>query len=366
MSESAPPHLFFKHKPPVGSRPGTLAIAADAQPTEIFFFRYSESVCEEGRIDDVEDLEWPPPDDVVTWIDVRGLADEAVLRRIGEIFQLHPLVLEDAVNVPQRAKSVVHPEHHVIVARMPLTGDDGSITVPQVCFLLGEHHLLTFQERSFEFFGPVRERIRTGIGRPIRRSGPDYLTYALLDTLVDRYYPIAEQLSEDLEALEEELNEDPTPDTLASIHRVRRQLVVLRRIGRPQREALADLTRDRSPFVRAETRTFLNDVHDHFAQILELVDSSREMAVGLTEIYLSEVSHRTNEIMKVLTLMASIFIPLTFIAGIYGMNFEYMPELRVPTAYPMVLTMMFAVAGIMVAFFWYRGWLGHRRRRRRR
>jgi len=355
-------HLFYKVKPPAGSRPGTLAIPPGSPLPEFFLFRYAGEHCEEGPVEDVAAI--PEPGEGVTWIDVRGLGDEASLRAIGERFGLHPLALEDAVNVPQRAKSAAYPEHQVIVMRMPLAEPDGSITVPQVCFVLGEGYLLTFQERYFGFFDAVRERIRAGNQR-IRGFGADYLCYALIDTLVDLYYPIAERLSEELEELEDEVNEAAAQDTISAIHRVRRQLVVLRRVGRPQREVLNSLLRDKTRFVSDETRTYLRDTHDHFAQIMELVDSSREMAMGLTEIYLSEVSHRTNEIMKVLTLMASIFIPLTFIAGVYGMNFEFMPELRVAIAYPMVLGTMVVVALAMVGYFRYRGWLGSPRRRRR-
>ncbi len=364
MSEDARRQLFYKHRPPAGSRPGTLVIPPGSPPPELFLFQYREGRCEEGRVADLAALPLPGSGDGVSWLDVRGLGDEAVIRAIGERFRLHPLVLEDAVNVPQRAKSAVHPDHQLIVMRMPLAEPDGSITVPQVCFVLGEGYLLTFQERYFGFFEAVRERIRAGIG-PIRGAGADYLCYALVDCLVDLYYPIAERLSEELEELEDEVNGATTPDTLSQIHRIRRQLVVLRRVGRPQREALTALFREKTPFVSDETRSYLRDSDDHFAQIMELVDSSREMALGLTEIYLSQVSHRTNEIMKVLTLMASIFIPLTFIAGIYGMNFESMPELRAARGYPIVLGAMLVVALAMVAYFWHRGWLGRPRWRGR-
>jgi magnesium transporter len=211
----------------------------------------------------------------------------------------------------------------------------------------------------------VRERLRAGHGT-IRQRGPDYIAYAILDTLVDRYYPVAESLSERLDELEDPAMDADDPETLNRIHVIRRQVAVLRRVGWPQREAVGQMARERLPFVSDEVRTFLRDTEDHIRQVMELLDSLREISMGLTEIFLTNVSHRTNEIMKVLTLMASIFIPLTFIAGIYGMNFEYMPELDDRIAYPLVLGVMVLVAVAMIAFFLRQGWIGRSRRRRHR
>jgi magnesium transporter len=228
---------------------------------------------------------------------------------------------------------------------------------------LGRNYLITFQERYFGFFDAVRERIRAGVG-PIWSMGADYLAYALLDTLIDHYYPVAENISQKLEDLEDEIVDDPHPDVLVDIHTLRRQLVVLRRVGWPQREALSTLLRSNtSPFITDQVRTYLRDTADHIAQIVELVDASHEAAIGLSEIYLSQVSFKTNEIMKMLTLMASIFIPLTFIAGIYGMNFENMPELHSAFGYFAVIGVMLIVAIGMLVYFRRRGWLGTPRRR---
>jgi magnesium transporter len=298
------------------------------------------------------------------WVDVRGLGDEALLWRLAELFEIHPLALEDAVNVPQRAAAKLYERHQVVIARMPVLGERGAIRVPQVCLLIGDGHLLTFQERYFAFFDPVRERLRAGIG-PIRRLGADYLAYALVDTLVDRYYPIAQGLSEELEELEDEVVERPQADTLGKIHRVRRRLVVIRRIGVPQREAILTLVRDRTPYVGDEVRVFLRDTQDHIAQIMELVDSSREMCVALMEIHLSNVSQRTNEVMKVLTILSSIFIPSTFLAGLYGMNFDHIPGLHQPWAFAALLLAMAGIAVGMLTFFRRRGWIGRTARRAR-
>jgi len=351
---------FRKVRPPEGARPGTLAIPAGSPPPRIHVYRYSREALHVHELRDVEELsrilEHPEP----VWVDVRGLGDEAVLLRIGAIFRLHPLALADAVNVPQRAKSELYPDHHLVIARIPLLDGHGGIEVPQVAFFIGRGHLLSFQEHSFGFFDPVRQRLREGIG-PMRSSGPDYLAYALLDTLIDRYYPIGEALAHELEDLEEDaIDASPGTDVLERIHHNRRRLVVLRRIGRPQREAVRELATLESPFVSADVRTYLRDTLDHISQVIELTDSSHEMSVGLMEIYLSNVGQRTNEIMKVLTLMASIFIPLTFIAGIYGMNFEHMPELHKRWGYPLALATMMGIAMAMLLYFRRRGWIGRK------
>jgi magnesium transporter len=307
---------FRKAHPPVGARPGTLVIPPDAPRPRIHVFEYSPAGAAEHDVTDPNALRACLAGERTCWIDVQGLGDEAMLRTIATIFALHPLTLEDAVNVPQRAKAELY------------------------------------------------ERLRVGVG-PIWSEGPDYLAYALIDTLVDRYYPIAQALSERLEDLEDEPVDETASDTLRDIHCIRHELVVLRRVGWPQREAIHALLREHSPFMTEPVRLHLRDTADHISQIMELIDSTREMAVGLSELYLSNVSQRTSEVMKVLTLMASIFIPLTFIAGIYGMNFENMPELKRPWAYFAVLGVMAAAALGMIAYFWRRGWIASGRRRSR-
>jgi len=201
----------------------------------------------------------------VTWVDVQGLGDEATLRAVGAAFDLDPLSLEQAVNVPQRARSEVLEHHHVVIARVPAIEADDSVVVPQVCFVIGDRVLLTFQERFFGFFEPVRERIRVGLGR-IRSSGVDYLAYALVDAMIDRYYPVVEQLAERVAELEDEVTNDPGRDVLRRLHVVRSQLTVVRRIGWPQREAIFSLLRDPSPFVSDDVRRFLRDTHGHVCQ----------------------------------------------------------------------------------------------------
>ena len=318
---------------------------------------YDAAGVREFEVDDVEELAAYPVKEGVCWIDVRGLGDEAVLRRIGTLFDIHPLALEDAVNVPQRAKSEVYPHQQLVIARLPILEEDSGVETPQVCLLIGPRYLLTFQERPFGFFDVVRARLRTGIG-PIRSLGPDYLAYALVDTMIDHYYPLAEHVSEELEALEDEIIANPRSDALTRLHQLRRQLAVLRRVAWPQREALSILMREKTPFVSESVQVYLRDTYDHISQIVEMIDSAREMAIGLSELYLSTIGNRTNEVMKVLTLMSSIFIPLTFLAGIYGMNFENMPELHAERGYFAVLGVMAVLALVMLVYFYKRGWIG--------
>lgn len=351
---------FHKRVPPAGSRVGTLSIPADSPAPRIRVFDYDPDGFEEVEIEEVGALRAYLDSPRFTWVHVEGFGDEAQLRAIGDIFGFHVLTLEDATNVPQRAKVARHEEHDLVIARAPEAGSE--LSFPQVCLIVGKNFVLTFQDRSFGFFDAVRDRIRDGTGRPIRRLGPSYLLYALLDTLVDHYYPVVEALGERLDALEEQVNDNPDPRALSELHEIRRDLVLIRRIGWPLREALRNLCVEPTPFVSEEVRVFLRHTESHFTQIMEAVDSARDMTTGLADIYLSSVSQRTNEIMKVLTLMASIFIPLTFLAGIYGMNFENMPELRQPWGYPLVLLGMAAGAVGMLQYFRRKGWIGTSRR----
>ncbi len=349
--------MFQKHNPKIGARPGTLAIPPDSPPPKIFAVQYDADSVTRQEVADVETLRSLRDSGRVTWVDIQGFGDESRLRAVAKVFDLHPVVLENAVNVPQRAKSELYDQHQLIIARTPLIDDEGIVRTPQVCFVVGKRYLLTFQARYYGFFDPVRERIQDGLGA-LRHEGPDYLAYALIDAMIDRYYPVAQRLSDVLEELEDIVVEYPHPEVLSRIHSARRQLVVLRRVGWPQREAISALLREQTPYFNEKNKLYLRDTYDHIAQIVELIDSSREMASDLAESYLSNVSHRTNEIMKVLTLMASIFIPLTFIAGIYGMNFQNMPELGMHNAYFVILAIMVALAIGMTVFFRRRGWIG--------
>lgn len=351
---------FVKFTPAAGSRPGSLAIPPDSPPPKIVVLQYDEHEMERFEIQDPMELERFRGTSKTTWVDVQGLGDEGVLREVADVFELHPLALGDAVNVPQRAKSQVYEEHQLVIARAPRLDEEGNLTMPQVCFVIGGNYLVTFQERYLGFFDPIRGRLQNG-NRPIRTLGPAYLAAAMMAAMVDLYYPIAQDLSEQLEDLEDLVMDNPHPDVLARVNAVRRQLVVLRRVGQPQREALAVLLHDETPFVGESVHVYLRDTLNHMSQIVELIDSSREWASSLSDAYLSHLSHRTNEIMKMLTLMASIFIPLTFVAGIYGMNFDNMPELHSQRGYYIVLAIMVAIAAGMIGYFRHRGWIGSKK-----
>ena len=294
--------------------------------------------------------QWP-----VVWLNVDGLGDAEAIRRFGEIFGIHPLALEDVINVHQRPKVEPYEKYLFIVMHMLLTGE--KLDTEQLSLFLGSNFVLTFQEQpGGDCFAPIRERIRKNHGR-IRAAGPDYLVYSLLDAVVDNYFPILERAGERLETVEQEVVTQPRNETLARIQAIKRDLLLLRRAVWPMREALNSLLRDDTPFIARETRTYLRDCYDHSVRIIDILETDRETSFGLLETYLSSVSNRMNEIIKVLTIITTIFMPLTFIAGIYGMNFAHMPELNWPWAYPLVMGLMAAIAAAMLVYFRRKGWL---------
>jgi magnesium transporter len=355
--------LFDYYYDEQGSVPGTLTIDKEAPPTTIVLIDYNQAERTRVQLEKPEDCEAYLDTESVSWVDVLGLGSEEVLLRLGKVFNLHPLVLEDIVNVPQRPKVEDYEDHLVIITQMVLLKEQGSsFWAEQVSFVLGKHYLLTVQEEpKRDCFQPVRDRIRTGKGS-IRKQGADYLAYTLLDAIMDGFFPVLETYGERIEELEEEVVTNPTRQTLEKIYRVRRELLALRRAIWPQRDAINALIRDGSDLISPEVRVYLRDCYDHAVQVMDLVETYRELASGLMDVYLSSVGNRMNEIMKFLTVMSSIFIPLTFIAGIYGMNFNTdksawnMPELNWYWGYPLCLAVMLAIAAGLVFFFWRRGW----------
>ncbi len=347
----------------IGDVPGTLYIEEDATPPELVLIEYSQ----QGAYSQTIEIGQLQPEAItseeVSWLDVRGLGSETVLRQVGDTFSLHRLVLEDVVNVPQRPKVEQYPDQLVIIARMVTPYPSGrKFYNEQVSFILGPHYLLTVQEEpELDCFGPVRDRIRHDRGQ-IRQWGPDYLTYALLDAIIDGFFPVLEDYGEIIEDLEDEVISHPSKVTVKKIYRLRRELLILRRAIWPQREMLTQLIRDGSPLISSEVRLHLQDCYDHVVQILDIVESYRELATGLMDIYLSSVSNRMNEVMKFLTIISTIFIPLSFVVGLYGMNFNpevsrwNMPELNWAYGYPACLLGMGAIAGGLVVFFWRKGW----------
>ncbi|NJM49274.1 MAG: magnesium/cobalt transporter CorA [Alkalinema sp. RU_4_3] len=360
-------------QPAPGSQPGTLVVTEGIAP-EMTLLDYSATEFLERPLQQVTSVTEYLDTHSVSWIDVRGLGHEETLQGLGSVFDLHPLVLEDVVNVPQRPKVEEYDDQLVFIARMVVlkcTGQCDFVT-EQVSFVLGEHYLLTVQEeQEHDCFESVRERLRSNKGN-IRKAGADYLMYSLIDAVIDGFFPVLEEYGEALELLEDEVVENPSRRTLEKIHRMKRELLTLRRAIWPQRDAINSLIRDGSDLISDDVRIYLRDCYDHTVQVLDMVETYREVASSLMDVYLSSVGNKMNEIMKFLTVMSSLFIPMTFIAGLYGMNFENMPELKNPRGYYICLTAMGAIGIFMLVFFWRKGWFenysttGSRRPRDRR
>lgn len=349
---------MIRSKPPPGARPGTLVINPASPAPRIHVIAYGPDRHLETDIREPAELAAHLGRFPVVWVNVDGLGDEAVLRRVAELFGLHRLALEDVVNVYQRPKVEPYEGHLFIVARM--IHYEGHLETEQVSFFVGANFVLTFQEYYGDCFDLIRQRIKAGQGI-IRQSGPGYLAYTLIDALVDAYFPVLEVFGERIEDLEDEVVTRPAGAVVGRIHAMKRDLLTLRRATWPQREAVNALLRDESAFIDRETRIYLRDCYDHTIQILDILETYRELTSGLLEVYLSSLSNRLNEIMKVLAVYAAIFAPLTFITGVYGMNL-IMPEHRLPWAYPAVLAMMATIAAFLLLHFRRRGWIGRTRR----
>lgn len=339
-----------------GAPPGVLVPEAHAARPNITVISYGLDGHVEMPLADVAALrplldQWP-----VTWVNVDGLGDASAVAEIGRFFGFHPLALEDVLHVHQRAKVEQYGETLFIVARMPTP--DVSRGMEQISIFLGKRFVVTFQEHSGgDCLNPVRVRIRTGVSK-LRCAGPDCLAYALLDAIIDHYFPLLEHNGERLNDLEEEILREPSRRVVGRLHGVRRDLLTIRRAVWPLRDALNSLLRDPNPLISAETRVYLRDCYDHTVQIIDLLESYRELGAGLTEMYLSQVSLTTNEIMKVLTIFSSIFIPLTFLVGVYGMNFDFLPELHWRWGYAALWLLMLSLTAGLLIFFRKRGWIG--------
>lgn len=342
----------------VGLPPATLVPMGKmrAEPVRITVMDYDESRFLEKEIQDIDEVLPFKNSPTVTWINIDGLQDIGILEKIGRYFDIHPLILEDIVTTDQRPKIEESEDYAYIVLRMVYCDESNELVSEQVSLVVASNFVISFQERVGDVFDPIRDRIRTGKGR-VRTMGPDYLVYVLMDAIVDNYFVILETLTDRIEDLEEKLVTDPTPEVLRMIHRSKRDLIYLRKSVWPLREVISRLERGESRIVRKTTQIYLRDVYDHTIHIIDTVETLRDMVTGMLDIYLSSISNRMNEIMKVLTIMATIFIPLTFIAGLYGMNFHYMPELDTRWGYPLVLIAMLFVALIMLAYFRGKRWL---------
>jgi magnesium transporter len=353
---------FRKRYAAPGTAPGTLR-PPDVRRVEkvtITVMNYGPDIFEERDCPTLEDCFAYRDSPTVKWINITGLNDVDLLQRLGEHYGLHPLALEDVLNTGQRPKLDDYDDHYFIVVReLRWTGD---LKTDQISLFLGRNYVITIQELQGDVFDPVRERIRKGKGR-IRTMGADYLAYALIDRLVDELFPILEVYGERLEELEDALIERPTRATLQEIHRIKRDLLILRRAIWPEREVINALQREESNLIRHESKIYLRDVYDHTIQIVDIIETYRDLAAGMMDVYLSSLSNRMNEIMKVLTIIATIFIPLTFIVGVYGMNFNpqaspwNMPELNWYWGYPVVMLVMAVIVIVMLLYFRRKGWL---------
>jgi magnesium transporter len=338
-----------------GTPPGTLLPADGAGPTKISVLTWTRAAASYEDVPNVDAALALIAPGAITWINVDGLGDVGILAKLGERFGLHPLALEDVLNVPQRPKVERYDKHMFVVMRTMRLADD-AVVEEQVSLFFGADWLITVQERSDgDCFGPVREAIRAGRGRA-RESGADYVAYLILDSVVDAYFPVIEHFGERMQALETAALHEPTEEVLVDMQRMRHELLALRRAVWPMREELGILLRDESPLISAETRLFLRDVYDHAVQALEIVESLRETAVSVMEVYLSVQNQHLNETMKVLTIIATLFIPLTFIASIYGMNFRHMPELEWRYGYAWALGLMMVTAVGLIGYFRRKGW----------
>lgn len=293
-----------------------------------------------------------------TWLNVNGIHDTDIIARIGMHFDIHPLTLEDILNTNQRPKLEDFGNYMYIVLQMlSLLPDQGQVIREQISLILTPRVLISFQESEGDIFAPVRDRLKKGAGGRIRGSNCDYLAYALIDAIVDYYFVILEHIGSDVDAVEEDTMEAPQPGTLERIHDLKREIITLRKAIWPLRDVIASLTKQASPLIDSGTTVFLRDVHDHTIQIIDTIESYRDILSGLFDLYLTNMSNRINQVMKVLTVIATIFIPITFIAGVYGMNFKYMPELQWRWGYAAVWGLMIAVVAGLLLYFKKKNWL---------
>ncbi|MFM7406997.1 MAG: magnesium/cobalt transporter CorA [Cuspidothrix sp.] len=362
MRKSQVNELF--HTP--GTIPGTIIVDENSEPPNIFLIDYNQTDLIQKQINYPEECMKYLDTNSVSWVDVQGLGNKDILHRLGQSFDLHPLILEDIMNMVERPKIEDYEDQLVIIAQMVVPNNhSGSFYSEQVSLVLGKYYVLTVQEEpEHDCFDGVRMRIDKAKGI-IRRQGSDYLAYALLDAIIDGFFPVLELYGERIDDLEEEVIINPSQKTLQKIYQIRRELLQLRRAIWPQRDAINALIRDGSELISPEVRIYLRDCYDHTVQLIDIVETYRELVAGLMDVYLSAVSNKMNEIMKLLTVVSAIFIPLTFIAGVYGMNFNTeksphnMPELNWYWGYPLCLALMFLVAITLLYFFWRQGWLNN-------
>ena len=342
-----------------GLPPGTLVYTGERklESVRITVIDYDEGSFQEKQVPKIEDCFEFKKTPTVSWINIDGLHDIEIIEKIGKHYDFHPLVLEDILHTGQRPKFEDLESYIFIVLMMPRFDDESqAIISEQVSLVLGSNYVISFQENIGDVFEQIRERIRNAKGR-IRKMGSDYLMYTLLDAIVDSYFGILEKLGEKIESMEEKLVSDPTEKMLQHIHNMKREMIYLRKSVWPLRELINGVERSESDLIQDTTGAYLRDVYDHTIQVIDTVESFRDMVSGMLDIYLSSISNRMNAVMKVLTIIATIFIPLTFVAGIYGMNFENMPELKWRYGYFGVWIIMLIITGCMLFYFRRKKWL---------
>ena len=351
---------LIKNKPKkIGLDPGSLIYVGDKekQPITITLFDYKTEHFIEQKILSVEDLLAYKQSDTTSWINIDGVHEVDVLEKIGKHFDIHPLTLEDILNTNQRPKLDEYPNYLYIVLRMFFLDEkDKSLKNEPVSLILTKNFVITFLEDAGDVFDPVRDRLRKSATR-LREYGTDYLAYALIDSIVDSYFHILEKIGEDVEGLEDNLVIEPNKNDLQTIHLLRREMILLRRAIWPLREVISAMQRNENEFIEERTRVYLRDVYDHTIQVIDTIESYRDMVVGMLDTYLSSTSNKLNEVMKVLTVISTLFIPLTFLAGVYGMNFKSFPELGKDWMYPWGFwAIALAVVAVMIIYFKKKKW----------
>ena len=326
------------------------------EKAKITLCEYDESHFQEREISTLKGILPAPTGAAVTWIHIDGLQEIGLLEQMGGIFCLHPLTLEDILNTEQRPKSEDHCDYLYIVLRLFHEGADGALIPEQVSIVLGPNWLISLQEKEGKLIAPIRERLRNEKGR-LRKAGADYLAHALLDAIVDSYFVILDKFGEKIENLEDSLVGRPSPETLRTIQALKREIILLRKSVWPLREMVGGLARSDSPLIREPSVIYFRDVYDHAVQVIDAIETYRDMLAGMLDIYLSSISNRMNEIMKVLTIIATVFMPLTFLAGVYGMNFKYMPGLEWHWGYFTLWGVMIIIAMFMLMYFRRKKWL---------
>lgn len=339
-----------------GLAPGSLVYVGEEKKEEssyqtIIFDETNVEHTSPKKIDDV----FPLPEDKTTWLNMTGIHDVSAVQHIGKKLHIHPLIQEDILNTGKRPV-LEEFEHYLFVIAKMLTYIDGELVMEQVSIVQGKSYVISFQEKKGDVFDTLRERINTN-GWRARKLGSDYLAYALIDAIVDNYFVILEEIGERLHAIEDAVEKDPPKTILGDMHKLRRELIHIRRSIWPLRDVISKMQKSESPLITKETKMYLGDLYSHIVQIMDTLESFRDMISSIADLYLSTISNRMNEVMKVLTIFASIFIPLTFLAGVYGMNFDYMPELHHPFAYPLLWVVFIGVGGGMLYYFKKKGWL---------